>query len=86
MSPQPSIRNLCRAALISALWAPLASAAEVRGKVRTQNGQPVSITQHASGHEQMWFAGASMNGTASWAVVAVVTGLFIILAANGGFE
>jgi hypothetical protein len=49
-------------------------------------GQPPAIIHYPSGHEQVWFNGVSMNGTASWVVVAVATSLIIIAGANGAFE
>lgn len=44
------------------------------------------IEHHPSGHEQVWFNGVSMNGTASWVTVAIATGLIIIAATQGAFE
>jgi vitamin B12 transporter len=42
MSPHASLRTLFHFAFIAAAFAPGASATEIRGTVRTQNGQPVS--------------------------------------------
>ena len=49
-------------------------------------GQPAVITHHPSGHEQIWFNGVSMNGTASWVTAAIVTGLIFIAGTQGAFE
>lgn len=50
------------------------------------DGAITSMEHHGSGHEHAWFNGVSMNGTASWVVVGIVTGLFIIAGANGAFD
>ncbi len=50
-------------------------------------GHPEGVaTYHPSGHEQVWFNGVTMNGTASWVSVAIATGLIIIAGVNGAFE
>jgi hypothetical protein len=51
-----------------------------------QGSQPLPVVHHPSGHQKVWFNGVSMNGTASWVTVAIVTGIFIALGMSGAFE